>query len=92
MKVMRYDRADDPNNSIVAYIDLYAETRGTYFCDCRLVRKKNGGFFIGYPSRRVGNEGQYEYHPFFKFDAKEHDRFQSAALKAIDDWVKERGE
>lgn len=92
MKVLRYDPADEPNNAIVAYVDFYAESRGTYFCDCRLVRKKNGGFFIGYPSRRVERNGEYEYHPFFKFDPSVHDKFQSAALKAIDEFVKERGE
>ena len=55
--------------------------------------KTSGGFFIGFPSRRSQKgPGEFEYHPYFKFDKEEHDGFQKMGLKAIDEWVKENAD
>jgi len=92
LNVTHYQSVDDPNTSVVGIVNFYIPEWGLHLNECRYIRKKSGGFFIGYPSKRKGEEGeQPTYHPYYAFDKDKNDRFQSAGQKAINEYIQKHG-
>ena len=85
LQVIKYTSYEKDN--LAAFVSFYIPEWGLYLNDCRLIRKKNGGFFIGFPSKKI--EGEEKYSPYFMFDKEKNERFRKAAIEAIDKWVKE---
>jgi len=90
IEVKNYFQNQDKNSNIVATINFYIPEWGLYLNKCKFIRKKNGGFFIGFPSEKKEGVGEeVKYFPYFFFDKDKADRFQSAAQKAVDKWIKD---
>lgn len=91
VKVTHYQSVADPDSQVVGIVNFYIPEWGLHLNDCRYIRKRNGGFFIGFPAKRKGEEGQTPtYHPFFDFDKDKKDRFQSAGQKAIHEYIQQK--
>jgi len=44
---------------------------------------------VGYPSKKIEKEGKDTYYmPYFAFDKERNERFQVAAHRAINEWIK----
>ncbi len=71
--------------SIVGFVSFYIPEWKLHLRDCKMIRKQNGGFFIGFPSKKV-NEN---YVPYFSFDKEVNEKFQESAKKAIDLYIKD---
>jgi len=92
LKIKNYTPTNDPQSSTVGYVSFYVTDWGLHLNGCRYIRKRNGGFFVAYPSRKIEKDGQDpEYMPYFTFDKDRNDRFQSAAQKAINEWIQNNG-
>jgi len=92
LKVTHYQPVEDPNGSVVGIVNFYIPEWGLHLNECRYIRKKNGGFFVGFPSKRKEIEGQQPtYFPYYNFDKDKLDRFQSASQKAINEWIQTKG-
>lgn len=88
IKIKNYFPIRDETSSTVALVNFLIPEWGLHMNGCKLIRKKNGGFFVSYPSKKVEKDGQEpQYIPYFCFDKEKNDRFQSAAQKAIQDYI-----
>jgi hypothetical protein len=72
---------------VVAYVNFHIPKWDLYLCGCKYIRKKNGGFFIAFPARKIEKNGEDKYYPYYCFEGDMSDRFQSAAQKAINEYV-----
>lgn len=91
IKVVNYFPTNDPKSNVVAVVNFLIPEWGLHLNSCNYVRKRNGGFFIGFPSKKKeGPDGQPQYFPYFAFDKERNDRFQSSAQKAIEEYIKEK--
>jgi len=86
MNITSYRSVNKDN--LIAYFSLYVEKWGIYLNNCSLIRGRNGGTFIGFPSQKYEKDGETKYAPHFCFDKEVNERFQLAAKKAIDEYVK----
>jgi len=92
LKVTHYQPIQVEESKVIGIVKFYIPEWGLHLNDCRYIRKKNGGFFIGFPSKRHEEEGQETtYAPYFTFDKDRLDRFQSSGQKAINEWIKTNG-
>lgn len=77
------------DDMLVAYVGFYIEALDLFLSSARLFRKKCGGFYIAPPSEPVKTlEGDKAYRPYFKFGRRYEERFQIAAIQAIDEWCR----
>ena len=90
MKVTNYTSIN--KDQLVAYFSLYIEQWGMYLNDCKLIRTKTGGMFVGFPNKKYEKDGETKYSPYFCFDKEVNERFQKAARAAIDEYVKQNAE
>lgn len=91
VKVTHYQAVDDPNTQVVGIVNFYIPEWGLHLNMCKYIRKRNGGFFIGFPSTKKGADGEEPtYFPFFDFDKEKRDRFQSAGQKAINEYIQQK--
>lgn len=88
IQVQKYLPCTSDKNNIVAIVSFYIPEWGLYLNDCRYIRKKNGGFFVGFPSKKVEMNGEDKYYNYYGFEGETGTRFQSAAQKAITDFIK----
>lgn len=90
IQVKSYYPTNDPSSNVVALVNFFIPEWGLHLNGCKLIRKKNGGFFVAYPSKKVEKENsEPQYHPYFCFEKDKNDRFQSSSQKAIDAHIKE---
>lgn len=88
LKIKNYTPSNDVRSSVVATVDFYITDWGLHLNCCRYIRKKNGGFFVGFPSYNKDKDNPTpQYEPFYAFDKDKNDRFQSAAQRAINEWI-----
>ena len=88
MEVTRY-KALDSEGPIMAFFSLKIPHWGMTLNDCKLIRTKTGGFFVGFPSKKYEDEqGETKYSPYVWLEKEISDRFQTAAKSAIDEYVK----
>ena len=92
MEVLRYQSANSDSGSLVAWVDFRIPNWGLNLFDCRLMRGRNGGFFIAFPSKKYEKDGETKYAPYFWFDKEVTERFQKSARQAIDEYVKRNQE
>jgi len=88
MKVTRYEPQDQ--QYVKAHVDFYVDKWNLHLRDVRLIRGKNGNFWLTFPSKRVGADDSPQWIPYIDFDGEAKERFQDAAMKAIDAYVKEQ--
>jgi len=88
MEVTRY-KSMEGDGPVVAFVSLKVPQWGLHLNDCRLIRSKNGGFFIGFPSKKYEAEGETKYAPYVWFEKEVSEKFQKAARDAIDEYVKQ---
>lgn len=91
MDVVRYTQVNG-DGPTVAFVSLKIPQWGVTFNDCRVIRGKEGQFFIGFPSRKYEVEGETKYSPYVWFDKEVSERFQKGAREAIDTYVKQNQE
>jgi hypothetical protein len=89
LQIAKYVHCASDKNNIIAIVSFYIPEWGLYLNDCKYVRKKNGGFFIGFPSRKVDVNGEDKYFNYFAFEGEAGTRFQSAAQRAIEEHIKQ---
>jgi len=93
LEITSYYPTGDERSSVVALVNFFIPEWGLHLNGCKYIRKKNGGFFVGYPSKKVEKENaDAQYFPYFAFERDRNDRFQSAAQKAIDKHIKQKRE
>lgn len=92
IEVTKYTPTNNENGSIIAFVSFKIPNLGLHLNDCRLIRSRNGGFFIGFPGKKYENDGETKYAPYYYFEGDLKDRFQKQAREAIDKWVKENTE
>lgn len=73
--------------NLLGFVSFFIREWGLYLNDCRIIKKKDRGFFIDYPCKKNA-ESQERYSPYFHFDQMTNERFQKAAIKAVEEWVK----
>lgn len=83
MKVTRYTAVTD-HGLVEAYLNIYIEEWGLHLNDLRVIKKHDGGHFIGYPGKKYEKHGETKYAPYFSWDKESNDRFQSSVKKAIE--------
>lgn len=83
----------DQKSSTVAMVNFYLPKLDLHLDKCRYIRKKDGNFFVSYPSEKVQNANEDpKYFPYFYFGKKTNDKFQSAAQKAIQEYMQKKKE
>jgi len=87
MEVTRY-RSMEGDGPVVAFFSLRIPQWGMTLNDCRLIRCKNGGFFVGMASKKYEDNGETKYSPYVWFDKEVAERFQKGAKAAVDEYVK----
>jgi DNA-binding cell septation regulator SpoVG len=87
MEVTRYKSMEN-DGPVVAFFSLKIPKWGMTLNDCRLIRTKNGGFFVGFPSKKYEDNGETKYSPYIWLEKDVSERFQTAAKEAIDAYVK----
>jgi len=87
MEVTRYKSMEN-DGPVVAFFSLKIPKWGMTLNDCRLIRTKNGGFFVGFPSKKYEDNGKTKYSPYVWLEKEVSERFQKAAKEAIDEYVK----
>ena len=93
MKVTEFTRLENPHTPVIAVVSFYVPEWEMYLNDCRYIRKKTGGYFIGYPSKRVMRENaDTQYYPYYNFSKERNDWFQSESQKAVQEYLKENQE
>lgn len=90
MEVTRYEQQD--HQFVKAHVDLYVDKWKLHIRDVRLIRGKNGGMWLTLPSKRVGDGDSAKWIPYLDFEGEAKERFQSAAMKAIDTYVKDQSQ
>lgn len=83
LQIKSYTRNPDQNSNILGFVSFYIPEWGLYLNSCKYIRNKNGGFFIGFPSK----EKDDKYFPYYLFDADKNKRFQESARKAIEEYL-----
>lgn len=91
MEVTRY-KSMEGDGPVVAFLSLRIPQWGLTLNDCRLIRSKNGGFFVGMPSKKYEDNGETKYSPYVWFEKEVSERFQKAARTAIDEYVNKNQE
>lgn len=90
MKVTYYRQNQDQNSSVVAYLGLYLENIDLYLSKLRYIRKRDGGFFISFPSEKyTDKEGKGAYQNYCWFGKKFGDSFQKKAHDVINAYIEE---
>lgn len=88
LKVTHYKPTNDPRSNVVAMVNFYVEEWDLHLNGCRYIRKRNGGFFVSYPSKKVEKENEEpSYFPYYCFGKEKNSRFQSGAQRAISDYI-----
>jgi DNA-binding cell septation regulator SpoVG len=87
MEVTRYKGMEN-DGPVVAFFSMKIPKWGMTLNDCRLIRTKNGGFFVGFPCKKYEDNGETKYSPYIWLDKEVSERFQKAAKEAIDEYVK----
>lgn len=88
LKVTHYKPINDHRSNVVALVNFYWEDADLHLNGCRYIRKRNGGFFVSYPSKKVEKENeQPSYFPYYCFGKVKNDRFQSGAQRAIAEYI-----
>ena len=85
MEVLNYRKVTG-NGPTMAFITFRLPEEGLNLANCRLIRMKNGGWFISYPSQKYKTDEGTKYAPYFWYDKS--DKFQRAARTAIEEYVK----
>lgn len=84
LKITRYTpfRGEGPVMGVCCFT---LDSLGMYFNDVPVIRKREGGFFIGSPSRKYEDaDGQTKYSPYWGFENREMaSKFQGAAITAL---------
>lgn len=84
--VTQYKRNENNGSQVVAYVSFCIAEWGLHLNNCKYIRSKKGGFFIGFPSKKVEGKDN-EYFPFFYFEGEARNRFQESAKKAIENYI-----
>lgn len=93
LTVKKYHSVKNSKSNLVAFVNFYSTELKLHLNNCRLIRKKNGGFFVGYPCEKIEKEGEEtQYFPYYCFEKERNDQFQSAAQKAIKEWINENNQ
>ncbi len=87
MEVTHYE-VSKGEGAIIAFVNFKIHEWGLNLDDCRFIKTKNGGSFIGFPSKRCESQGEVKYSPYFWFEKHAAGLFQSSAKKAIEDYLK----
>lgn len=89
INVTHYKQINDPKSNVVALVNFYIDDWDLHLNGCRYIRKRNGGFFVAYPSDKKEREnGEPSYYPWYAFGKRVHGRFQSSSQKAINEYIK----
>lgn len=88
IKVKNYTSNQDNNSSVVGFVSFFIPEWGLHLNSCKYIRNKDGGFFIGFPSK----EKDDKFFPYFCFEGNAGKRFQEAAKKAIEDHISKLSE
>ena len=92
IEVTSYSPVNDPNSNVVGYVNFYVHEWGMHLNGCKYIRNRNGGFFVGFPSKEYKNDaGETKYAPYYCFKGENSRNFQEGARKAIEDWGKNNG-
>ena len=83
LQIKNYTRNLDSNSNVVGFVSFHIPEWGLHLNSCKYIRNKNGGFFIGFPSK----EKDDKYFPYFCFDAAQAKRFQESGKKAIEEYL-----
>jgi hypothetical protein len=89
LKVTRYSPYRSTKSNVVAFVSFHIPEWGLYLNDCKYIRKKNGGFFISFPARKIESDDGEKYISYFSFEKEALDRFQNSAEKAIQNFIKD---
>lgn len=89
ISVTRYTPTTNENSSVIAFVNFFIPKMGLHLHDCRLIRSKSGGLFIGFPSKKYEEKGETKYAPYFYFEGPLKDHFQKKAREAVDTWKNE---
>lgn len=81
LQIKNYTRNLDSNSNVVAFVSFYIPEWRLHLNSCKYIRSKNGGFFIGFPSK----EKDDKYYPYFCFEGDASKRFQDSARKLIEE-------
>jgi len=91
IEVKQYKKFDKEQSNLVAFMTLYLTEMDLYISDCKLIRMRNGGFFIGLPSRQFKDEatGEVKYSPYVLFGKNKNEEFQKSAIEAVTHYAKD---
>lgn len=92
IKVTFFSPSDNPGSFVVATLGLRINSMDLYLSKVKLVRKKDGTFYVASPSESYNcpKTGEKKYANFWWFDSTAG-FFQKETLKAIDTYCKAKG-
>jgi len=93
LEITHLFKIKDAKSSTVAIVNFYLPNLDLHLQKCRYIKKKDGNFFVSYPSEKTQNASEEpKYFPYFYFGKKTNDKFQSAAQKAIQEYMQKKKE
>lgn len=85
MKVTKYVKVSE-DGPILAYVNFHIKNWGMYLSDCRVIKTRHGGVFIGFPGREYEKNGEKKYSSYLIWEKEMGERFQKAAKSAIEEF------
>lgn len=93
IKITFLQMNDNKDLNVVATFGIYVSSIDWYFAKLKLVRKKDGTFYVASPSEEYLNSatGKKEYSNFWWHGKKSGEFFQKEVMKALDNYFIEKG-
>lgn len=93
LEVKNYTPVTKEDSNVVGLVSFYCSTLDLHLNLCKYIRKRNGGFYVSYPTKVIEKGAQEpDYIPYFCWGKKMSSKFQSEAQKAIHKWIQENGQ
>lgn len=93
MRVTFLNLSKDSQSPVIATIGFYIFSMDMYLSKVKLVKKKDGGFYLAPPSEKYQDPktGKEAYGNFFWFGEKSSEFFQKQALQALSTYCQTKG-
>lgn len=92
IQVSKYIPCAKEGSNVVAIVSFYIPEWNLHLHQSTYIRSPKGGFFVGFPSRKFTKDGKDYYNKYYDFEGSTKERFQSAAKKAIDEYIEKNNQ
>jgi hypothetical protein len=93
IKITFLQMNDNKDSNVAATLGIYVRAMDWYFAKLKLVKKKDGTFYVAPPSEEYLNPttGKKEYSNFWWHGKKTSEYFQKEVMKALEVYFNEKG-